>query len=146
MGWNTTVVVMNDALEDIARDPDFGQKLKMACLRAVAKSKCPVDVSAMGYINAATVIETHHADYNVLVCVGGNTGEVIESEYMGIPEVAATLGVSMQTVRNHIVGRTLPAWKVSGRWVVRKSDFEQYQKRVASGDIPDKRRVKKANV
>ena len=27
--------------------------------------------------NAATVIETHHADYEVLVRVGGNRGEVV---------------------------------------------------------------------
>lgn len=43
MGFNSTVVVMNDA------------RLKTT------------DVSAGGFVNAATVIETHHADFTCLI-------------------------------------------------------------------------------
>ena len=75
MGWNTTVVVLNDALTDIRDDPEFGRKLYDACLEAVARK--PVDVSAGCHCNAATVIETHHADQMVLVRVGGNMGVVV---------------------------------------------------------------------
>jgi hypothetical protein len=32
------------------------------------------DVSALGHVNAATVIESHHADLTTLVAVGGNYG------------------------------------------------------------------------
>ena len=76
MGYNTTVVVLNDALDQIRDDPEFGQKLYDAILR-VQRGK-PVDVSAGYHCNAATVIETHHADYKVLVEVGGNYGRVVE--------------------------------------------------------------------
>lgn len=75
MGWNTTVVVLNDALDQIKNDPKFGEKLYYACLE-VQRGK-PVDVSAGYHCNAATVIETHHADIDVLVRVGGNYGEVV---------------------------------------------------------------------
>lgn len=78
MGYNTTVVVMNDALGEIAEDREFGARLARA-IREVQRGK-PVDVPAHGkhgvHCNAATVIETHHADYDVLVRVGGNVGRV----------------------------------------------------------------------
>jgi hypothetical protein len=85
MGFNTTVVVMNDALSDIANDPDFGKNLADAVSRSCLGDQ--VDVPAYSYrrngydkgwtgvyCNAATVIETHHADQTTLVAVGGNCG------------------------------------------------------------------------
>ncbi len=83
MGFNATVVVMNDALQEISEDPDFGKRLAKAVAelsgQAIYK---PVNVAAHGKTcimgNAAVVIETHHSSYDVLVKVGGNTGEVIE--------------------------------------------------------------------
>ena len=80
MGYNTTVVVLNDALSYIKDDPGFGARLAYAVSRAVMGK--PVDVPAYSigggvYCNAAIVIETHHADYDVMVRVGGNRGEVI---------------------------------------------------------------------
>jgi hypothetical protein len=81
MGWNTTVVVINDALDMIRDDPEFGRRLYDAVLK-VQRGK-PVDVAAHSkrgiHCNAATVIETHHADHDVLVKVGGNYGEVVKS-------------------------------------------------------------------
>lgn len=72
MGYNTTVVFLNDALGDIEYDPDFGKKLADAVLQ-VQRGKS-VDVSAGSHVNAATVIESHHADYYSAVLVGGNYG------------------------------------------------------------------------
>lgn len=78
MGWNTTIVVMNDALHAIARDSKFGEKLERACLMAVDGESVDVGANPDGtesyYVNAATVIETHHADGTALVAVGGNMG------------------------------------------------------------------------
>ena len=80
MGYNTTVVIMNDALGDIKEDKDFGKRLYDAVL--MVQRGMPVDVAAHGkhgiHINAATVIETHHADMDVLVSVGGNAGKVVD--------------------------------------------------------------------
>lgn len=73
MGWNTTVVVHNDALHDIEKDPEFGKKLSTAILSLGCQDKTE-DVSAGCHCNAATAIETHHADQIMAVAVGGNYG------------------------------------------------------------------------
>lgn len=82
MGYNTTVVVMNDSLSAIEQDPEFGKRLVAAILK-VQRGQ-PVDVAAHGKhmlcCNAATVIESHHADHSALVKVGRNYGEVLEVE------------------------------------------------------------------
>lgn len=80
MGYNTTVVVMNDALGEIAEDTEFGKRLA-AAIQQVQRGK-PVDVPAYGkrgiHCNAAIVIETHHADHEVVVAVGGNDGRIVD--------------------------------------------------------------------
>lgn len=74
MGYNTSVIVMNDALSEIERDPDFGKKLSRACSAVFSPGRPRQNVSAMGHINAATVIESHHADGMHLLAMGGNIG------------------------------------------------------------------------
>lgn len=76
MGFNTTVIVLNDALDDIERDPEFGKKLSRA-IQHMSISDRPVDVTASNHCNAASVIETHHADGTVIVAIGQNTGDVV---------------------------------------------------------------------
>lgn len=82
MGFNTTVMVLNDALSQIEQDPEFGQRLVAAILR-VRPGK-PLSVAAHGkhsiHCNAALVIETHHASHEVKVAIGGNTGRVIRDD------------------------------------------------------------------
>jgi len=82
MGYNTTVVVMNDALSFIEKDPEFDKNLARAIMEA-QRGK-PVDVAARHangiHCNAATVIESHHASHDEWVKVGGNTGSVIPWE------------------------------------------------------------------
>jgi len=78
MGFNTTVVVLNDALGYIEDDPDFGKNLARA-ISEVGGRGGRVDVAAHSsrggvHGNAASVVETHHADSTVVVAVGGNLG------------------------------------------------------------------------
>lgn len=72
MGYNTTVVVLNDALGNIESDSEFGRNLARA-ISQVSRGE-PVDVASRNHCNAATVIETHHADQTAIVTVGGNYG------------------------------------------------------------------------
>jgi len=83
MGYNTTVVVLNDGLGDIERDPEFGKKLARAIsavnterylAEQAGRDFYGVDVSAGNHCNAATVVETHHAEGTAVVAVGGNMG------------------------------------------------------------------------
>lgn len=81
MGYNTTIVVMNDYLSNIKDDSEFGKKLADKVI-AAAREK-PLDVSAGGAVNAATVIESHHSSHYVPILVGGNHGKVMEGIYIG---------------------------------------------------------------
>ena len=79
MGYNTTVIVRNDGLANIKNDPDFATKL-VAAIMEVSRTGIPVHVSALGHVNAATVVETHHTDQAALITVGGNLGTKIDPD------------------------------------------------------------------
>lgn len=73
MGFNATVIVLNDRLDEIERDPEFGKKLADA-IRRFDRSR----QDRMPYVTGQTqVIEAAHADTLQVVAVGGNTGRVI---------------------------------------------------------------------
>ena len=58
MGLNTTVVVLNDAVPHIERDPEFGARLA----RAIQEfDGTPKTVSAGHHGNAAMIVEMHEA-------------------------------------------------------------------------------------
>lgn len=75
MGFNTTVVIYNDALNSIKHDKEFGEKLYDAIMRNVGSNK-PESIDA-SCSDAGQVIEQHHSSEYVTVKIGGNTGEVI---------------------------------------------------------------------
>lgn len=81
MGYNTTVVIVNDALDQIAKDTKFGENLARA-IKNKAGVRSRIDVESGNHCNAAHVVETHHADETVLVSVGGNLG-VAQLTYHG---------------------------------------------------------------
>lgn len=118
MGYNTTVIVLNDALDHIANDPEFGKTLARAIsqlgsgrpgIRGIDVPACRYDneghVCGM-HINAATVIETHHADMNAIVAVGGNCATQIgmtwgthhkeEDKKLILQQLADELGYSLR--------------------------------------------------
>lgn len=75
MGFNTTVVVLNDGLSCIEEDRDFGKNL-VAAIRQVpiGGGNEPIHVGSGNHANPVTVVETHHADHLCAILVGGNTG------------------------------------------------------------------------
>jgi hypothetical protein len=80
MGFNTTVVILNDALHEIANDPSFGKQLANACMKVQLGSQ---NISAGMFYRAATAIETHHADVSSLILVGGNCATVVHEYACG---------------------------------------------------------------
>lgn len=74
MGYNTTLVILNDALHEIENDKEFGMKVAQAA-RRVSGYGHSLDIDSGNHCNAATVVETHHADQIKLIAVGGNCGE-----------------------------------------------------------------------
>ncbi len=76
MGMNTSVIVLNDALDSIENDPEFGKKIGNAIRECRHHNRYRadhgVDISCGSHCNAATVVETHHADETTLLAFGGN--------------------------------------------------------------------------
>ena len=75
MGFQSTLYINNDALDDIGEDPEFGKKVRDAVLKSVFDK--PVDIHGLHYSNVATVIECHHANQTAIVAMGGCYGNVI---------------------------------------------------------------------
>ena len=74
MGFNSTVVILNDYLHDIEKDPEFGRKLSLMIaehgydeLRAARRSQGM-------YAPGTQVLGVHHADCVHLFAVGCNHG------------------------------------------------------------------------
>lgn len=76
MGYNTTVVILNDGLHDIRSDPKLGENIYDA-VSIVDMQKGGVTVPAGSHCNPIHIVESHHADGVSLVAVGGNTAQVI---------------------------------------------------------------------
>lgn len=74
MGYNTTLVVYNDALGAIESDINFGEKVAKAVRKLSVNNGETVDISAGNHANAAMAVESHHADNTSVITVGGNLG------------------------------------------------------------------------
>jgi|SRR5271155_3080940 len=79
MGFNTSVVILNDALGSLEDDNEFGARLA-AGIRAI-QIKRPQDVRIGNHLNACHIIESHHADQMQPLVVGSNYGWPIEGTY-----------------------------------------------------------------
>lgn len=76
MGYNATIVVLVDQLSQIEKDPAFGEKL-VAAIRAKMNDPNERYIRAPYVTGQTQVIEVHHADHQMVVAVGGNTGQVL---------------------------------------------------------------------
>lgn len=73
MGYNTQVLILNDALGNIEANPEeFVQRLVSTIHRSVRGDVDHLDVGVAGHANAATVIPTAHADFTRVLVSHGN--------------------------------------------------------------------------
>lgn len=78
MGFNSTLLVLNDCLDQIAKDKDFGKKVEQTILRYPFIGEYGGrDISSGHCGNAATVLSCQHADATALLAVGGNCGTIL---------------------------------------------------------------------
>jgi len=79
MGFNTSAIILNDYLEGIRKDKDFGEKLVSAILSLSLRmhGSSGIDVHP-----GATVLESHHADDVAVIAVGGNYMSQLGAYYM----------------------------------------------------------------
>ena len=122
MGYNTSAIIMNDALSSIREDKDLGKKIHdgVIALSGVSRGTI-IDVSAGGYVNAIGLIEDHHADHMQPLLIGGNTAHVIQGTWVSwdstgmeqrlLEELAKKLGYTLRkkTGGGHESGSTAAA-------------------------------------
>ena len=71
MGWNSTIVILNDELHRIAEDKEFGRKVSDKLgEHTVGRERSP-------RYNAFEVAAQHHMDATSIIAVGGNTSKVL---------------------------------------------------------------------
>lgn len=84
MGFNTAIVLLNDATGDIRGDSALGESL-MAAIDATILSgphrNHPVSVPAGNHGNAMAVLAPHHSSVTQVVAIGGNTIRPIAQVY-----------------------------------------------------------------
>lgn len=79
MGYNTTVLILNDALSRIKSDPEeFVKSLCRMAGSGKATGDSPIDFH-LG--SQSGVIQTHHADNTAIILVGGNSATVLGARY-----------------------------------------------------------------
>jgi hypothetical protein len=101
MGFNTTIVILNDALHELEKDEGFSTRLLSATLRLSVKE--PQDVSIGNHVNACQVVETHHAGGVVPVLVGGNCGIPVRGVHVSSSHDVETMELDLlrELARKH---------------------------------------------
>jgi len=81
VGYNTTIVILNDALDSIKDDPDFGNKVYKAIVNAgiyinpdEKKYRHDLAINGLNNRQVGSVIDVHHADDTAILAVGANCG------------------------------------------------------------------------
>jgi hypothetical protein len=75
MGFNSTVLILNDRLHEIAEDPEFGKRISDGI------TSLNYDPQKEYITGQTSVIETHHADNTAVIAVGGNHATVLGYTY-----------------------------------------------------------------
>lgn len=78
MGYNTAAIILNDGLDQIAKDTNIGAKIDAAVGLAQRGRLHPIgiesgiDISAGYHVNAMQVLPSQHADIDQIIIIGGN--------------------------------------------------------------------------
>jgi hypothetical protein len=82
MGWNTGVIILNDAMGQITKHPnEFVENLNEV-MSLYHKDAC-LDVQVGNHINAASVFHQSHADSVGVYSIGGNCASKMMETYNG---------------------------------------------------------------
>lgn len=81
MGWNTGVIILNDALSTIEANPEEFTKNLLEAIRNFRGES--VNVAVGGHVNAAAVFHQSHADNTGVYALGGNHATRLLEVYNG---------------------------------------------------------------
>jgi hypothetical protein len=79
MGYNTALMICNDGLEQLRRDPNAAEKIYQGVLAAGSRAENWVSIG--NHCNLVSILPSQHADVSQVVLVGGNSIEAVHSLY-----------------------------------------------------------------
>lgn len=83
MGWNTGVIILNDAMGQITKNPnEFVENLNEA-MSLYHRDNKYLDIQAGNHCNAASVFHQSHADSVGVYSIGGNCASKMMEIYNG---------------------------------------------------------------
>jgi hypothetical protein len=87
MGWNTGVIILNDAMGQITKHPnEFVENLNEAISLYHRDNAC-LDIRVGNHGNAASVFHQSHADSVGVYSIGGNcASKMMETQWLQIQE------------------------------------------------------------
>lgn len=77
MGFNSTILILNDNLHLISKNPNFGEQVSDQLALHCSNKQYPYAIGGF------KVIAQHHADAVSIILVGGNTSRVIGMKSRG---------------------------------------------------------------
>lgn len=83
MGYNTPVLILNDAAHMLETDPDVGRKISEAMSLSQRDRTRQVDFSIGNHANGGAVWPAEHADEVQVVAFGGNCMTKLGTVYGG---------------------------------------------------------------
>lgn len=144
MGYQSTIIIRNDALGDIESNPKQFVENLLAAIFTVADGAVNLDVPCGNHANVARVIEVHHSDATTVVSSGGSTGELLGTvQQWRWPNTEAKIRALIQVLQHKATELNLleKKWEVNdGRQSTGKRVVEEVVvKSIArkfSGDLP----------
>lgn len=84
MGYNTGVLILNDAVGAAQKDPQkFAENLLQALSEHSLRPNEPVDFAIGNNVNGGTIFYQQHADITGVVAIGGNCTSELLTTYNG---------------------------------------------------------------
>jgi hypothetical protein len=115
MGYNTAAIILNDGLDQIAKDKDLGKRIHDSVLMAPRKGY--TTIPAGNHCNPMTVLPSAHADMTQIIVIHGNCIRRAAVGYCGVgyrddtgklyPDDSQELGVETLKALAHHLGYSM---------------------------------------
>lgn len=77
MGFQTTIMILNDALGEIDNDPKGWWEKTSEMIKAHRGNSDPQSYGFGSFSNGFTLVDVHHADVTSVIAVGGNYSTIL---------------------------------------------------------------------
>ena len=83
MGFNTAVLILNDAIDGVEKDPASFAKNMMHAWHLFQRTGNPTDFAIGNHVNGGTIFHNAHADVTGVYAIGGNHTSKLHTAWNG---------------------------------------------------------------